>query len=656
MPGATKDLESESDFPRRIALDGDEIIPAIDPSTGQPIGIPVSLLQTTSTGLSFPTWVALNAVLGSVLGQRAEVPYSDGGTHIDPVVGGTVDNTGVYSWSPAPLGWRRISDLQEAPPGMPVAYDTWTLGNVYAVNSVVTRGGSGYWAKELHVATSTDEPGVGVNWADLWVRFAQKGDTGATGATGATGDTGNTGPTGNNGATWYYGTAVPSAGTGVNGDLYLRTTTGSTYAKEAGAWVLKGTFQGPAGPPASSTYDPPVSFRSKPASNEIIGAMQTRLDMNLKANFADSVASIAVNPTATFAVRVFDCATMADAGTQIGTVTFSTGGVPTFASTGGTAKVVVAGRVVKFLAPAAVDTTAEGILITLAGDVTGATLSLGTMANQNANAVNITGGAMGGVDIDDTDMTNAHIVSLTTPVTLAQGGSGVTTLAALKALLGLPATAGVFPKMRKFVYTGGWQTYTKTTGTKRVRVWAKGGGAGGQYANASGTDSGAGSGGGGSGAEGYVEIDVSALSGFTLFIGAGGAEGVAGTATLVGGSGEYLSLGGGLIGSIASGGGSRAGRGGNGGVVTTAGLFSNPGDPGENGGGVEIFGNRWGLGGNGGDGIFGPGGRGGYNEAGTAAAPDSGGGGGGGGSANGAGVRNGGAGANGQVRIEELAD
>lgn len=655
MPGETKDLQSESDFPRRAILDGDEIIPGIDPSTGLPIGIPVHLLQTQSIGLTAATWLALTAIEGSTFGQRAEVPYSDAGTHTDPIVGGTVDNSGVYAWSTAPNGWKRISDLQDAPPGMPQPYDAWTIGAVYQQNSVLGNGGSGYWAKSLHVATSTDEPGVGVDWEDFWIRFAEKGEEGEKGDKGDKGDDGDKGDTGNDGKTWYYGTTVPSNGLGVNGDMYLRTSTGAVYVREAGAWVLKGTFQGPAGPPASSTYDPPVSFRSKPGSNEIIGVMQTRLDMNLKANFADSVASIAVNPTASFAVRVFDCSKMSDAGTQIGTVTFSTGGVPSFATTGGTAKVVAAGRVVKFLAPASADATAEGILITLAGDVTGATLSLGSMSNQNSNAVNISGGAIDDVDMDGVELTNAKITSLTAAITVAQGGTGVTSLAALKTLLGLPATAGVFPKMRKFSYTGGSQTYTKTTGTKRVRVWGVAGGAGGRYASASGGDSGAGSGGGGSGCWGYVEIDVSAISGFSLFVGAGGAANTAGQATTVGSSSEYLNLPGGAIGGVGSGGGARAGRGGLGGVPITAGLFATAGAPGGNGTGVEVYGNRWGSGGHGGSTPFGSGGLGGFQSVG-ANATGPGGGGGGGGSHSGAGYREGGTGFNGEVRIEELAD
>lgn len=54
------------------------------------------------------TWSALNALTGTVAGQGAEVLDSDAGTHTDPVVGGTVSNSGRYTWSASPAGWQRI--------------------------------------------------------------------------------------------------------------------------------------------------------------------------------------------------------------------------------------------------------------------------------------------------------------------------------------------------------------------------------------------------------------------------------------------------------------------------------------------------------------------------------------------------------------------
>lgn len=63
-----------------------------------------------AAALTCATWATLAALTGTMAGQGAEVLDSDEGTHTDPVVGGTVDNGGRYSWSVSPAGWRRIGD------------------------------------------------------------------------------------------------------------------------------------------------------------------------------------------------------------------------------------------------------------------------------------------------------------------------------------------------------------------------------------------------------------------------------------------------------------------------------------------------------------------------------------------------------------------
>ncbi|QGZ16318.1 hypothetical protein Hena1_01680 [Erwinia phage Hena1] len=55
---------------------------------------------------------------------------------------------------------------------------------------------------------------------------------------------GDKGDNGTNGATWYTGTTVPAAGTGVNNDLYYLTTTGDVYKKTSGAWAIVGNIKG----------------------------------------------------------------------------------------------------------------------------------------------------------------------------------------------------------------------------------------------------------------------------------------------------------------------------------------------------------------------------------------------------------------------------
>jgi hypothetical protein len=68
---------------------------------------------TTSDTIVLPTWAALNAITGVKVGQRAEV-ISDAGTHTDPVVGGTVANSGVFSWSSSPAGWQWLDAQAKA--------------------------------------------------------------------------------------------------------------------------------------------------------------------------------------------------------------------------------------------------------------------------------------------------------------------------------------------------------------------------------------------------------------------------------------------------------------------------------------------------------------------------------------------------------------
>ncbi|RVP32276.1 SGNH/GDSL hydrolase family protein [Sinorhizobium meliloti] len=70
------------------------------------------------------TWAALAGIVGTRAGQPGRVPTSDSGTHTDPVVGGTVSNSGEYAWSVSPAGWRRVGDVIDpsvlAPKNSPV--------------------------------------------------------------------------------------------------------------------------------------------------------------------------------------------------------------------------------------------------------------------------------------------------------------------------------------------------------------------------------------------------------------------------------------------------------------------------------------------------------------------------------------------------------
>ena len=67
-------------------------------------------INTRTTAITYiaATWTALAAITGATAAVGASVRDTDTGTHTDPVVGGTVANAGVYSWSTSPAGWKRI--------------------------------------------------------------------------------------------------------------------------------------------------------------------------------------------------------------------------------------------------------------------------------------------------------------------------------------------------------------------------------------------------------------------------------------------------------------------------------------------------------------------------------------------------------------------
>ena len=99
----------------------------------------------------------------------------------------------------------------------------WSGATAYLAADIVTSGGSSY----ICVLDHTNQ--VPPN-ATYWKVLAEKGANGAAGA---------------NGKTWHDGTTVPGGGTGVDGDYYLRSTTGDVYEKAAGAWSLIGNIGGP---------------------------------------------------------------------------------------------------------------------------------------------------------------------------------------------------------------------------------------------------------------------------------------------------------------------------------------------------------------------------------------------------------------------------
>lgn len=66
--------------------------------------------DVVSGRLAFATYADLAADTMQAEGTVAEIPTTDAGTHTDPVVGGSVDNSGIFRWSASPAGWERIAD------------------------------------------------------------------------------------------------------------------------------------------------------------------------------------------------------------------------------------------------------------------------------------------------------------------------------------------------------------------------------------------------------------------------------------------------------------------------------------------------------------------------------------------------------------------
>lgn len=130
---------------------------------------------------------------------------------------------------------------------------------------------------------------------------------------------------------------------------------GLAYARQDGAWVEVSVTGG--------LYDIALSFGGTPTASEILNQLSIPREVNLAADFAGSAGHVSVNPTGSFVISI------QDDGVEIGTVTIGTGGVFSFASTGGTAKVIAAGSKLIFEAQASVDATIDTISFTLPGEV-----------------------------------------------------------------------------------------------------------------------------------------------------------------------------------------------------------------------------------------------------------------------------------------------
>ncbi len=75
----------------------------------------------------------------------------------------------------------------------------------------------------------------------------EKGEQGIQGEQGEKGDKGDTGETGKDGTKIYTGDGIPNDNTGVEGDLYIDTSTWDIYVKGVSTWSKSGNIKGDAG-------------------------------------------------------------------------------------------------------------------------------------------------------------------------------------------------------------------------------------------------------------------------------------------------------------------------------------------------------------------------------------------------------------------------
>lgn len=111
----------------------------------------------------------------------------------------------------------------------------------------------------------------------------------------------------------------------------------------------------------TGAYDMRFGFITTPTSSQVLDTIMAVRDIDLPANLVGSLGRVGTNPTSSFVMN------LKDDGTTIGTITVSTSGVFTFATTGGTVKTILAGSVVTLVAPASADATVANMTMTLLG-------------------------------------------------------------------------------------------------------------------------------------------------------------------------------------------------------------------------------------------------------------------------------------------------
>jgi hypothetical protein len=116
-------------------------------------------------------------------------------------------------------------------------------------------------------------------------------------------------------------------------------------------------------PEVAQVYDFGMVAFEAPAAGAVLGKVILPRAVTLPGDFAGAQGHVDMVPDAAFVISVSVNLV------EVGTVTIGTDGAVVFATTGGAGVGVLAGSIVRFVAPAAVDPSIAGIAITLAGEI-----------------------------------------------------------------------------------------------------------------------------------------------------------------------------------------------------------------------------------------------------------------------------------------------
>lgn len=152
-------------------------------------------------------------------------------------------------------------------------------------------------------------------------------------------------------------------------DVIRGSTTITVPAETAAVLYSDGTTNGlitVSAPPAAeaSLYDFGMLAFATPTTDAVLQKIVMSRAITVPGNFAGARGNVDVDPTATFDID------FTVNGASAGTISISTAGAFTFTTPAGAPIALVAGNVVRFVAPTTVDDTVTGIAITIAATVT----------------------------------------------------------------------------------------------------------------------------------------------------------------------------------------------------------------------------------------------------------------------------------------------